>query len=137
MMAHRLLVPALASLAVMSTVGCTDDGIIASASLRVTNHSDFAIVEIYLAEVGDPVWGSNLLGDDVLLPGEALLLGVTCGFYDALLIDEDHVDCELDDLDLCRNDADWVIHNNTCSVFGARKAASPRQAAPQGSAVRP
>ncbi|MDQ3367089.1 MAG: hypothetical protein M3680_16820 [Myxococcota bacterium] len=57
----------------------------------------------------------------MLLPDEELVLGVDCGFYDALLVDEDGVDCELRDLDLCLNEATWVIRNNTCDVFNAAK----------------
>jgi hypothetical protein len=95
-----------------------DIGVIADSSLLVTNESDFAIIEIYLTDVGDPDWGPNLLRGDVLLPDEQLLLGVDCGFYDALLIDEELVECEVLDLDLCLNDAEWVIRNNTCEVFG-------------------
>ena len=94
------------------------------ATLRVQNSSDFAIVEIHLTSVGSSTWGPNLLvGGDTLNPGESLTLGVNCGTYDALLVDESNVDCELHDLDLCLNDADWVIHNNTCTVFGAFQAA--------------
>jgi hypothetical protein len=114
-----LIGAALASACVSSD----DDGTIADASLQVTNASDFVIVEIYLTDVDSPDWGPNLLRGDVLLPDESLLLGVSCGFYDALIVDEDQVECELHDLDLCANDADWVIGNNTCSVFGAAKAA--------------
>lgn len=89
------------------------------SSLVVDNQSDFAIEELYLTSVNSGSWGPNLLRGDVLLPDENITLGVDCGFYDALLIDEDGVDCEIDDLDLCLNDAVWVIRNNTCSVFGA------------------
>ena len=89
------------------------------ATLTVFNESDFAVVELYLTEIDNPDYGPNLLGGDVLLPGEILTLGVDCDFYDALLIDEDGVQCELFDLDLCLNDAEWVIRNNTCSVFAA------------------
>jgi hypothetical protein len=89
------------------------------SSLVVDNQSDFAIEELYLTSVNSGSWGPNLLRGDVLLPDENITLGVDCGFYDALLVDEDGVDCELDDLDLCLNDAVWVIRNNTCSVFGA------------------
>jgi hypothetical protein len=88
----------------------------------VSNDSDFTIVELYLTDVDSSSWGANLLSGDELRPGEDLTLGVDCGFYDALLVDEDDVDCELHDLDLCLNDADWIIRNNTCTVFGARKA---------------
>jgi hypothetical protein len=87
------------------------------ATLRVDNQSDFAITQLYLTDVGNPEWGPDLLHGDVLLPGEQLVLGVECDFYDALLIDEDGVECEVTDIDLCLNDADWIIRNNTCAVF--------------------
>jgi hypothetical protein len=106
--------------------GCSDTG---DASLRVSNQSDFAIVELRVTSIGSSSWGPNLLGGDVLEPGESLLLGADCGTYDALLVDEDGVDCEIDDIDLCLNDATWVIHNNTCTVFGAAKAAREAAAA--------
>jgi hypothetical protein len=106
--------------------GCDDT---TDASLRVINRSDFAIVEIHVTPVGSPTWGPNLLGDDPLEPGESLVLGVACDFYDALLVDEDGVDCEIRDLDLCLNDARWTIYNNTCTVFGAAKAAREAAAA--------
>ena len=99
----------------------TDDGPdVIDATLSVDNQSDFAIAELYLTETGNPSWGDNLLRGDVLLPDEQLTLGVDCDFYDVLLVDEDGVDCELHDLDLCLNDADFVIRNSTCSVFGAK-----------------
>jgi len=51
-----------------------------------------------------------------------LALGVPCDTYDALVVDEDDVDCELHDIDLCLNDATWVIRNNTCPVFAQEAA---------------
>jgi hypothetical protein len=115
-----LLAPLLAIVAAAS--GCTSDGN-SDATLTVTNKSDFSIVELYVTQVDNPDWGRNLLGGDELLPDEHTTLGVACDFYDAKLIDEDNVDCEVHDLDLCANDADWVIRNNTCPVFGAARAA--------------
>lgn len=103
--------------------GCVTSDDSSDATLRVTNNSDFAIEEIYVTPVDNPDWGPNRLGGDVLLPDESLTLGVRCDFYDAKLIDESGVDCIVRDLDLCANDADWVIRNNTCPVFGAAKAA--------------
>ncbi|MGE0546160.1 MAG: hypothetical protein AB7O24_12330 [Kofleriaceae bacterium] len=125
--------PVLASLCVWALAtpfaGCSDDdddGIFipspGDGSLLVVNDSDFVIEQIYLASVDDPSYGPNLLGGDVLFPGEQLLLDATCDFYDALVVDEDGVECELFDLDLCANDATWVIDNNTCDVFAARAA---------------
>jgi hypothetical protein len=108
--------------------GCSAEGEVIiddppDGTLTVNNQSDFAIVEIRVTSVGSSSWGPNLLGGDVLLPGEALTLGVECDVYDALLVDEDDVECEINNVDLCLNDADWIIRNNTCTVFGAAKAA--------------
>ena len=65
-----------------------------------------------------------MLDGDGLAPGESLVLGIDCGTYDALLIDEQGVDCQINDIDLCLDDANWIIRNNTCGVFGAASAAS-------------
>ena len=102
-------------------LGCSDDGGGVDATLTVYNESDFVIEEIYLTEVGSRVWGGNLLRGDALFPGEAITLGAECGFYDALLVDEDDVDCILEEIDLCFNDAQWFIYNDTCVGF-ERKA---------------
>ena len=112
---RAFLIPLIASL---SLAACASDDGTVDATLLVVNDSDYVITDIYLTEIDNPDWGPNRLRGDVLLPGEELLLGVQCDFYDALLVDEDGVECELFDLDLCLNDADWVIRNNTCSVFG-------------------
>jgi hypothetical protein len=116
----RSLIPAFAALSLALTGCTTDDGDGGSdASLLVSNQSDFALIEIYLTDVDNDDWGANLIAGDILAPGEDLLLGVDCGLYDALIVDEDDVECEIDAIDLCLNDADWVIRNNTCSVFEA------------------
>lgn len=99
------------------------------ATLTVFNDSDFVIEEIYLTTVDSSSWGRNLLGGDVLFPDESFTLGVDCDFYDARLIDEDGVECIIESIDLCLNDAEWVIRNNTCSVFGVAKAAREAKAA--------
>ncbi len=117
-----LIVSALAA----SVAGCTNDdddvvivpAPVPGASLVFVNESDFTIDQIYLAAVDDPSYGPNLLGSDVLLPGDELVLDVACDFYDVLLIDEFGAECELFDLDLCLNDATFVIGNNTCVAFG-------------------
>lgn len=91
----------------------------ADATLSVDNQSDFVITELYLTDVGSSTWGPNLLAGDQLNPDETLRLGVDCSTYDAMLVDETGVSCEVDDLDLCLNDAVWVIRNNTCTAFSA------------------
>jgi len=107
------------------------------ATLRVQNSSDFSIVEIRVTSVGNTNWGPNLLSGDILAPGEALDIDVTCNTYDALLVDESGVDCQLHNVDLCFNNAAWIIRNDTCTVFGAAKAAREAQQAGQTGSSAP
>lgn len=127
MLTTRLLAPALLFASLAGGCVIAGDGI-ADATLEVANDSNYVIEELYLTDVNSASWGSNLLRGDVLFPDESIILGVECGYYDALLVDEDGVDCELRDLDLCLNDALWVINNNTCSVFGAKKTPESSEA---------
>lgn len=78
---------------------------------------------MHVTPVDNSSWGPNLLGGDTLNPGEDMNVDTSCGTYDVLLVDESGVDCELHNIDLCANHADFVIENNTCAVFGAAKAA--------------
>lgn len=120
----------LASVAIAGT-GCSDDDDFDEGSLRVTNLSDFTITELFLTEIDNPDFGPNLLAGDVLLPGEEITIGVSCDIFDAMLVDEAGVECHIDAIDLCDNDADWVIRNNTCTVFeAAAKAREAQQADP-------
>jgi len=112
------LLPSIALLTCVAS-GC----VMSDSSLRVSNRSDFEIHEMYVTPVGSPTWGSDLLGGDVLMPGESMFVGIDCGTYDAMLIDETGSTCEVSHVGLCFDSADWVIRNNTCSVFAARAAA--------------
>jgi hypothetical protein len=123
---------ALGSIALASGCIISDDSG-PDATLTVFNDSDFVIIELNLVRsASSGGWGVDLLGGNDLLPDEQITLGVDCGFYDARLIDDDLVVCELFDQDLCFNDADWVITNNTCDVFGV--AAKAREAAKKAAA---
>lgn len=128
------------ALTAAATGACNDDNNHndheADLTLHVQNDSDFSIVEIHVTPVGNPTWGPNLL-TSALAAGDSLVLGINCGTYDALLVDAAGVDCELHNLDLCLNDADWIIRNNTCTVFAVARAA--REAANQttGAPVTP
>lgn len=121
-LASALLTPALVAASALAVGACGGGGSSGpDATLTVTNSSDFALTEIYLTDVGNSSWGPNLISGDVLLPDEHLTLGVNCSTYDALIVDESGVDCEVDNIDLCLNNADWVITNSTCPVFGVAK----------------
>ena len=132
----RLFACVVAALGSLAVAGCSS-GNATDASLHVQNSSDFSIVEIRVTSVGSTTWGPNLLGGDILAPGETLTIDVTCGTYDALLVDESGVDCQLHSVDLCFGDASWVIRNNTCTVFGVAKAAREAQQAGQAGSSAP
>ena len=120
----KILAPAICAAALVGC-GTSDSSTIGpspSGSLSVVNDSDFVIEEIFLTEVDNPDWGPNLLRGDALFPGETVTLGVQCDFFDALIVDEEGVECEVDGLDLCANDATWVFRNNTCPIFAAEAA---------------
>ena len=113
-------------LACLGLAACAADDGVPDATLTVVNQSDYVIEELYLTASFESGWGPNQLGGDVLYPDERITLGADCGFYDALLVDEDGVDCEIYDIDLCLNDAEWIIRNNTCTVFGGLEATQTR-----------
>ena len=116
----KMLRSALVLSLVVAASACT-----ASGSLTVTNQSDFTITEMHVTPVANPSWGPNLLAGDVLLPGEQATVSTTCDTFDVMLVDEQGVSCEIDSIDLCLNNADFVIHNSTCVAF--RKAAEAQR----------
>lgn len=115
--------------------GGDDDVVIddSDSTLLVVNQSDFVIEEIYITDVDSSGWGPDLTGGDVLFPEEDILLtDLPCDFYDVLMVDETDLECEVLDVDLCFDDATWVITNDTCDVFSAeakRRAEAQRQGA--------
>lgn len=99
--------------AVAGATACTTTE--GDSTLTIANDSSFFIDEIHLAEVSDPNWGPDLIGD--LAPGEEVtIVDITCGTYDVLVVDETGVECELGNLDLCFNDDIWVITDLTLDV---------------------
>ena len=110
------MIKSLAVLAVLvATSACTSTG-----DLTVTISSDYQIVEMHVTQTNSSTWGPNLLAGDVLLPGEQTTVTAVCDTYDVLLVDETNAQCEIDAIDLCLNNADFVITNNLCTTF--RKA---------------
>lgn len=101
-------------------VTTTDD---LDSSLFVSNDSSFEIHEMYVTEIDSPTWGPNLLDRSILFPGEQMELALDCNTYDAMLIDETGASCEIQNVDLCFDTADWIITNRSCKVFEARAAA--------------
>ncbi len=115
----------LTSLALAATVAAS--GCVISdqdSSLLVSNRSDFEIHEMYVTPIDSPTWGDNLLGGSVLYPDESMYVALECGTYDAMLVDETGAVCEVMNVDLCFEDADWIIRNSSCAVFQQRAAAA-------------
>jgi hypothetical protein len=126
----------IASLAVIATTAVAASGCVTSdSSLLVSNRSDFEIHEMYVTPSNSPSWGPDLLDGTILFPGESTYIGLDCGTYDAMLIDETGAVCEVTNLDLCFDDADWIIRNSSCSVFEARAAAQKPTAMPSENAT--
>lgn len=89
--------------------GCHD------SSFHISNRSDYAIEELYVTQIENPSWGPNLL-DEPIEAGDTLVLDICCGTYDTLVVDETGSLCEVPYVDICFEDADWVIRNTRCSV---------------------
>ncbi|MEO7732133.1 MAG: hypothetical protein ABIY55_14255 [Kofleriaceae bacterium] len=108
--------------------GCVVSSDNTDATLTVHNESQYDITDLYVAPVGSRTWGPNLLhSGEVIFAGDQLTLTAACGTYDVQVIDETNVDCVVPDVDLCLNDADWIVHDNTCHVNGLVKAARDAQ----------
>lgn len=96
----------LAAIGVLALAACGGD----SSTLTIENQSSFSFVEINLAAIDSTSFGPDLLGNDVLAPGEVLeLSNIACGVYDIRITDEDGDQCILDTVDLCRDNALWQI----------------------------
>ena len=97
------------------------------STITVWNDSSYAIEDIYVTEVGTFDWGPDLLGNDVLLPGEDISVVVDCDTYDIKVVDETGVECELYDVDVCFEDDGWVIDDvilDTCAFGGVTASES-------------
>ena len=105
----RIIIPLIMSAGILFTA-CgeeTDD-----SSLTIQNDSDFAFIEINLSPTNQTTWGADLLGTDILRPGQALEVSeIDCGDYDIRVIDEDTDECILEDVNLCFSSETWTIDN--------------------------
>ena len=96
---------ALAALVALATAACSAD-----STLTVRNDSSFTIVEINLSPEGESTWGADLLGGDVLAPGDALeVSAIECDVYDLRVVDELDSECIVLGVDLCFDDAVWAL----------------------------
>lgn len=121
-MSNRVLVLGLAAALGFGAAACGTGG----NDLIVANRSDVVLDEVRLAEVNDPTWGPNVV-PDVLFPGEDLVIvDISCGSYDVLVVDELGTSCELLDNELCFNDTDrWTITNTTLGFCAFDRRTTP------------
>jgi hypothetical protein len=102
---------ALVSLLALGALGaCSDDGSDLDSTLTIENESSYAFAEINLSPEDSTNWGSDLLGADILEPGELLeVSGVACDVYDIRIVDDEGDECVLASVDLCLDNAVWSI----------------------------
>jgi hypothetical protein len=108
LMKSTLITTALILSSVFST-GCiitTDDG---SSTLEIYNDSTYDIYQVFVTDENSGSWGPDLLGSDILYPGESLVVDVDCGYYDVRVVDELDAVCDFYSVDLCYNDEAWSI----------------------------
>ena len=107
-MTRRLVFPLFALVALAAALAFTSRP--ASADPRdftLHNISNVTIAHLYVQPTGpDDDWGDDILGQDVLLPGESAFIYFTrftpdnC-FYDIMVVDADGGSAELLGVDLC------------------------------------
>jgi hypothetical protein len=111
---NRIITGAAAALLALCTVSAAD-----AASIEIRNKSSWDLHYLYVGPAGDPDWGPDQLGDQVILSGETFTLSrIACGRYDLQLIDEDGDACAIYDVALC-DDKAWDItdkHLLTCQA---------------------
>jgi hypothetical protein len=106
----------LALLATIALAACgtsdDDGGVGGDSTLTINNDSSYALIGIYLSPTTSVSWGNDLLGNEVLVPGEVFeVSGIECDTYDIRVVDEDNDECILDSVDLCLDNAVWHIDN--------------------------
>jgi hypothetical protein len=74
--------------------------------VQLTNDTRVAIVEIYLAQVGSERWQDDLLGDEVLLPANSVILSFDDGAgycrFDLKIVYDDGTAAIRRDINMCR-----------------------------------
>ncbi|MDX2093072.1 MAG: hypothetical protein SFX73_34840 [Kofleriaceae bacterium] len=82
------------------------------STLTIENDSTYTLTSIQLSPTSSTSWGPDLLGADVLDPGDVLeLSNIECDTYDIRVIDDTDAECVLDSVDLCLDDAVWIIND--------------------------
>jgi len=82
-------------------------------TLTIRNGSNYGIYQLHLSPSNDESWGADLLAGDPLLPGEGGKVPVfDCGTYDLRMVDDENIECIVQDINLCFHDEDWTIDDD-------------------------
>lgn len=86
-------------------------------SIALHNASHYDIHSIQLSPSDHVAWGGNLIQGDVLMRGEDAKLAVfDCKKHDLRMVDDENVECIIDDIDLCLEDHKWTIDDTVLAV---------------------
>ena len=99
------------------TPGGGDTGDTGLGSIALHNESRFDIYSIQLSPSDHVQWGGNLIEGDVLMHGENAKLAVfDCKKYDLRMVDDENVECIIDNIDLCLENKQWTIDDTVLAV---------------------
>lgn len=88
-------------------------------NLTVQNQSRYTIYEFYMNSSERSDWGPDLLGRNVLAPGNSFVVSnITPGEYDIKMVDEDGDVCELRNVMITRNAAYRITTQNLLRCEG-------------------
>ncbi|HEX8387212.1 MAG TPA: hypothetical protein VF576_13560 [Rubricoccaceae bacterium] len=100
-------------LTVLAVAGFTFPGVGDTATVTLSNESDFDITEVYASTCDEDDWEEDMLEDDLLEPGESAEITVEMGCWDFKAIaageEIEHYDIDLEDGEV----AEWTISDAT------------------------
>jgi hypothetical protein len=93
--------------ALMLTVSLSTAALADKRDFNINNNSDYVIQHAYVSAAFDPEWGDDILGKDVLNPGEIWQVGFDRGdantcVWDVKVVTVEGFEVKLPQLDLCR-----------------------------------
>jgi hypothetical protein len=98
-----ILACALAAVSLTSSVAASSQRRVLDFTL--VNSTKYTILELYVSPTNDDKWGEDVLGEDILKPGEELEIsfsrGETTCMWDLKIVDEDKDEVEWEKFNLC------------------------------------
>jgi len=90
-----------------------------TATITVTNSSNWQITHLYLSATDNNNWGPDQLNDSVLNPGSSFTISAaSCSGSQIKVISEDSDGCFLAKVVDCSDNASWTIANNATPNCG-------------------